>query len=157
MIRNDFVSNSSSSSFIVKKCQDENVLKRLNDKFIHLIKQIPGYIIFNPKENTFSKELINKIKDNSIFELDMCYHQYDRIIINDLTKLNKDHLDIIKNILSECDYFCASSDIHDYGEYAPIMTQIATLFELVYLFHCEGDDYLNYQSIEKLAMEVSEI
>lgn len=158
-IRNDFVSNSSSCSFILEFKPGFDFSK-IDDKFFKLCS-LAKYITFEDLNKIYSvdeyKDKLNKLDKEKykIDEVDLKYlDEYNNITIhfnftsNENFIFDFDSKDVFMFLLENCSslYFYMGED--DYGIEAEV-AQIATIFELLYNVKITGDDHFTYNSIDK--------
>jgi len=150
MIRNDFVSNSSSSSFIVKGIT-YGVLGKLDEGFINIVNRCPDCLYFVTKdEEDFPPEILSEVKKCDLFKVNDDY-KYE--ITLDLTKrqtVTMDQLPLIKNILNHSEKCVFSFGCDDCGEWTSFASQLGTALELVYGFDVEQSEGFEYTSIKKV-------
>lgn len=142
MIRNDFVSNSSSSSFIINDC---NKIK-IDDRFLKILKSIESYVTFS-YDRILPSEIKELIEKNDKFK-PMEYSRTYEVEVNDPSTLDKTDLDILKQLFKTCNrVYCSCGE--DY-EYNCLTAQICTLLEIYYGIIPEGNDHFDYESIQKI-------
>lgn len=159
-IRSDFVSNSSSTSFIIAL---ENIaITKLDEKFFKLIGKCK-YLYFTPRQNKYSKELVEEVKATfgncSAYTNGNCLSDIDESFIalkpkNNIQSAEKCIIDVIKKILNESDHVTCSYGCDDCGEYVGEATQVCTVLELLYGIIPEGDDHFDYSSIKNLGVDL---
>lgn len=137
MIRNDFVSNSSSSSFIINDC---NKIK-IDDRLIKILKCIQRYIIF--VYDKIPSEISKLIEGNDKFKI-----FDDSIEIDNPISLGKSDFNILEALFKTCKHITCSCG-EDY-EVDCLTTQICTMLEIYYGIIPEGKDHFEYDSIQKI-------
>ena len=149
-VRTDFVSNSSSTSFIIST--DNLGISKLDTKFFKLLSRCECLYFF-AKEDGFSKELVEEAKvhfgkrlefDENCIELDL----------NSIKLADKDAMSVVKKLLAEAESVTCSYGCDDCGEYVGEATQVCTILELLYGIVPEGDDHFYYDSIKRLEVEL---
>lgn len=137
MIRNDFVSNSSSSSFIINDCDKI----KIDDRLIKILKCIQRYIIF--VYDKIPSEISKLIEGNDKFKI-----FDDSIEIDNPISLGKSDFNILEALFKTCKHITCSCG-EDY-EVDGLTTQICTMLEIYYGIIPEGEDHFEYDSIQKI-------
>ena len=159
-IRNDYVSNSSSSSFIINfndggKCVDGKFLR-----LVGLLKDITVSGNCKSKkqleefkrrgEALFGKQSMDGCEDydGNYFSID-----FDGSVIDD--EQMEAQVEFIRDILAlkNSDFYCYGGD--DYGEELTRTTQIATLLESRYKPICiQSEDHFDYDTIRGTDLDI---
>jgi len=145
-IRTDFVSNSSSASFIVYSEDNKVELSELSSKdmIIKMLNKIQT-VAFYPKTEKFSDEIIKLAELSGVFELEDngCISIRPGIDVN----LARKELDeIMKNSKSMYCYF----GLNDCDEYTAMMGQYGALFEFLGYDIDNSDSETCYPSIKDI-------
>lgn len=152
-IRSDYVSNSSSSSFIIS-FNDKG--KCIDKKFMEILKRCETISV---RGNCKDKAQYDEFKGRIIAEfgkkcLDTSWDEDDEpdiclyAEVKDIKPKNEKQIELIKDILAlKNPYFdCGCGD--DFGEDLANAIQTATVLEFKYKgIEIEGDDHLDYNSI----------
>lgn len=149
-IRTDYVSNSSSTSFVISA--NDLSLDKLDEKFFKLIGSVE-LIYFYARSSGFSKELVNEAKAffGKRFDVDDTCITLD---LNSIKLWHEDTIAIVKKIIAESSELTCSYDCDDGGEFVGEATQICTMLELLYDVVPEGDDHFNYASIKEIGVKL---
>lgn len=149
-VRTDFVSNSSSTSFII--AMDDVDVSKLDQKFFKLIGRCE-YLYFKSKADEYNEELLEKVKSEfgkqAVIETD-----FISLNLNRIKFWNKLVCKTVKKILEESDNVTCSYGCDDCGEYTGEATQVCTALELLYGIIPEGDDHFDYSSIKNLGVDI---
>ena len=155
-IRSDYVSNSSSSSFIID-FEDKGAC--IDKVFMNLLKHLNGIILSCVLE---SKDELKEFEDKAIlaFGPKVDVWKYDdldlRVSIDSKYILEDDkQIDYIKDVLQKknCSIYCQCGD--DWGEDLTNAIQVATILEMKYKQICvSGDDHFDYNSIRGTNLDV---
>ena len=159
-IRTDYVSNSSSSSFIITFNDDG---KCIDERFMVILKRCDTISV---RGNCKDKAQYDEIKERIISEfgekcLDEGWDDDDEPSIciyasaEDIKPDNKKQIEIIKDILAlKNPYFnCGCGD--DFGDDLANAIQTATVLEFKYKdIEIEGDDHLDYSSIRGTELDI---
>lgn len=151
-VRSDFVSNSSSTSFIIQLNMAETERPNLDERFIKLICRCK-YIYFYSGNSAYSNDLIDKMKES----FGNCVETDENSIELDVEKLNqwnKGSVAVMLEILANSDHVTCSYGCDDCGEYVGEATQVCTVLELLYGIVAVGDGHFDYSSIKRLGVDV---
>ena len=142
MVRTDFVSNSSTTSFVVKNI-DPN---KIDNRFLHLLSKSTKYVSFI-KDSKFSDTILDAVKKNENFDTYRKFYNDDGTFICTKNKLSTTDIPLLLDILKECNYeFEIDYGCDDCGEYVQCATQLATLFELLYDVEIDDEYYYDEES-----------
>ena len=157
-IRSDYVSNSSSSSFIID-FSDRGAC--IDHQFMSLLRHFNGVTLRGTCE---TKEQCDELKERarSLFGLD-CIEEWtdeDNLIWVNLDDENIDgesdaQIELVKDILSLADSSINCNGGDDYGSEAADAIKIATLLESRYKsIEISGDDHCDYTSIRGTDLDI---
>lgn len=145
--RLDFVSNSSSTSFILNA---EDINSSIVDlRFLELIGNCVT-LYFNSKAEEYSESILKEAKDH--FE-NACTYAEDNTIeveLKDISLATKPTLKVFLDILQETSVITCSYGCDDCGDFVGEATQVCTMLELLYDVLPEGDDHFLYDSVKRL-------
>ena len=151
-IRTDYVSNSSSSSFIIEN--PKHISKQLNKDMIPLLFQCQ-YVYFNgikrKKDIEDFKARVMKTFPNSEIE-DDGGDIYITLNTDDTDDLNwnEDEIGVLSELFNRCNETTMSfGDYYDDGCKA---MQIATLLDYIYGAEICGEDHFDYDPVRKLGI-----
>ena len=161
-IRTDYVSNSSSSSFIIT---NPDCIANSDEKAFNLLK-LADHIVFTFITDNLSSDEITKFKTDfeKLFKnsVDIDSYSDDRVDITLNTensyneykdwyaKLTKNKLQLLNDALTKCDEFYVY--FGDYYENNDTATQVATLLDYVYKANIEADDHFDYTPVSELGL-----
>lgn len=161
MIRNDFVSNSSSCSFVISDHYHTigNALKNGEYTFLKLINQIPhncrnsydnGRIIFDSGNECFKNDILHYNIDNKD-GIKIIAESPNEIVIKDLKifkhpyKLSASDMDFMIRLIEDSEEIEFDFGLDDCGTKAPLASTILTLlyntYKIKYIDNDEGCDF----------------